>query len=345
MSDQFATVNGERAQSLSVTFPYQGTWSADVLMAQGIPVERAVTIKIGDMVLNGTAIRMASFAGSRGLRVVGGSGGWRKNLAAKGYGNITGVKLSSVINDAARESGEQLSTFTDRVLGTNWARENGPAERTLRFLAPGWWMSNDGKTHIEPRVQSAVSTQFTVNSWSGGKGKFEISTENISDWSPGKTFSAPTVPETQVVNSMTVEMTNDGKLRLGVLNGSSSNRMLDDVRHIVRDEISSLSYSGIWEYTLFAGTLTTCELQSTTSQMPDLGSVPYASGLMGEQVVPAPGSKCRVVFLNSDPSRPVVIGIDGSPSLIKIQNGIRPLAATGDVAGVFPIVGTAPFLV
>lgn len=342
----FATLNGQRVISASVTIPIQGTWSADVVLSSDTTTPTSVTLAIADITLVGTAFRTAAFSGSRSLRLVGGAAGWRKTLPAKGYSSPAGVRLKSVLDDAARESGETMAPYADATIGSFFTRDRQPAERVLRSLAPSWWMGLDGETHIEARPSGAITSPFTVTSWSGGKGQFEIATEKLSDWMPGRSFTSPTVTTAQTISTTQIQVDNAGKLRLTVLNTrGTGDRLLDHVRSIIRDELASLVFSGVWEYELALTEGDTVDLVSTDSRVPNLTKIPLRSSVMGEKVTPAPGGKCLVAFVNSDPSRPVVLSIDGAPlvaeigaTVTKIGNGAVPLAAAGDFAGPFPIV-------
>ncbi len=82
--------------------------------------------------------------------------------------------------------------------------------------------------------------------------------------------------------------------------------------------------------------------------MPAITKCPMMAGLLGEIVTPTPGSKCRVVFVNADPTRPECIHIEGTPLLtqidattfVKIGAGAVPAIKAGDLAGIFPCVPT-----
>ncbi len=327
------TLNGSRVISGTITFPYYGPWVADLILASSEDIGTSVTLVAGDLSLKGTVVRQATFANSRSARIVGGAAGWRKSLPSKGYSHEAGVKLSSVLGDAA------LALDADRVVGTLYAREEAKAERVLNLELGGkWWIDSGGATQTKARDSSAVVTPFTVIAWSGGKGQFEIATESIASWQPGKSFSSHVVPSPQVISSVTIEGTNEGKLRLHVLSTNGDlERLRVDIRSLIRAEIASLSYSGVWEYTIESGDNKTVDVTPTDKRMPPITKCPMMPGLMGEVVTPTPGSKCRIVFVNSDPTRPECVGIIGSPMKIEIAGPIPTQAAArfGDaVSGV-----------
>lgn len=339
------TANGMRVTSASVTTPYYGTWSADIALAEANEIADAIVLVVGDLTLKGTAIRRGSFAGSRTVRLVGGGAGWRKAIPAKGYSHPAGVKLSSVLGDAARESGERIQIATDRTIGTHYSRDafEAKAERVLKILLDDkWWMDPAGVTQTKDRASDAIVTPFTVISWTASKGQFEIATETIAPWQPGRTFSAPNAPGMHTISSVTIDADNEGKLRLHVLTTDGAvERLRTDMRALIRSELAALSCFGVWEYTIATGDSSRVDVVSSDPRLPDLTRVPMSPGLIGEVVTPTPGSKCRIVFVNGDPTRPECVGIEGSPILISIAGGVLPAAKLGDFAGPFPIAATA----
>ncbi len=341
------TLNDDRVVSGSITIPFYGTWSADVILASAENLTSAgdaASLVVGDLTLIGTVIRKASFAGSKSARIVGGAGAWRKDLPAKGYSHPAGVKLSTIVGDAASESGERITGLQDRTLGSHYAREGSkPAERILNLLLGGkWWVAPDGVTHLDERDASPIVTPFTVAAWSGGKGQFEIASESLKPWQPGRTFTSPTVPMVQTISSVTIDVDNEGKLRLHVMNTDGAvERLRTDLRAIVRAESPTLNYAGVWEYTIDTGDDTTVDVVSSDPRMPSLTKVPMMPGLMGEVVTPTPGSKCRIHFVNQDPTRPECVGIIGSPLKVEICNPLPTQASArfGDPASSVAITG------
>ena len=219
----YATLNGGRVVSAHVEIPYYGTWTADVTLAADTVLAAEDVLTIGDLSLKGFVQRVFDFAGSRTCRLVGGYGGWQKTIPAKAYLLPSGVPVSMVLGDAAQECGEQwgtldLSSYASGVLASSWVRERAAAQRVLRLLAGAlWWVDGTGATRLAPRASTAIGSAFQAIKYSGGRGRFEIATETIGDWMPGRTFSSPTVPTPQTVSLSSVDVTNDGTLRVVVL--------------------------------------------------------------------------------------------------------------------------------
>ena len=345
------TVNGKRVVSGSITFPYYGAWTADLEIDTPTAISDAVTLVIGDLTVRGTVIRQAVFSDDLSARIVGGGAGWRKTLPARGYSHAAGVKLSSVLSDAARESGESIVVSPDRVLGLHYTRDEAKAENVLDLLLDGeWWIDTSGVTQMVARSASRIATPFTVISRSGARGQLEIATESISQWQPGRTFTASTVPDVQTISSVTIEATNEGKVRLHVLTvDSARERLRSDLRSLIRAELAALTYAGEWEYVIASATSSTVDATPTDDRMPPITKCPMRPGLMGETVTPTPGSKCRIVFVNQDPARPECVGIVGTPVLtvidastfVRIGAGLVPAIKAGDLAGgIWPCVPT-----
>lgn len=221
----FATLgvdpNVARATKLRVSIPYYGAPAADVVLADSTAVPSQSQLVIGDLTMQVAAHRMASFAGSRSARVVGGYGGWAKTLKARDYYSTGNVLLSMVLRDAATEVGERVAIDVDRNLGQKFVRFQAPAGRLLRQLGGElWYIDVAGVTQVGPRKNTAlIASDFDLIQWSGKTGQFTIATEKISDWMPGRTFMGRTVSGTYQVQHTSIEQDNDGKLRVVVLGG------------------------------------------------------------------------------------------------------------------------------
>jgi hypothetical protein len=219
MSDQYAALNGTRIVSGDVCIPYYGLWVADIVVADAIDLSTFCTLQIANLTLQGCVYRTAAFSGSRSARIIGGYGGWRKRLPYQSYNNPNGVKKSMVLRDAASIVGEQINTGTDITLGKFWVRESCIASEMLRLLVgETWYVDETGITQTSPRTNTAsITSDFTVESWSGDKGRFDIAAEDVASWLPARTFSNANVTTPQKISMTNIHMSNEGKLRLNVL--------------------------------------------------------------------------------------------------------------------------------
>lgn len=346
-------LNGKRITSLMLTVPQYGAWIADVSLAEATAVDASVELIVGNLTLRGTVVRAADFGGTQTARLVAGGNGWGRVIPELGYSQSAGIQLSAVLADAARECGESIVVANDHTIGTTYLRLADPAERVLHLLAGGaWWVDNDGVTQTADRTTGRITTPFTVEHWYGGKGAFEIATEDLASWMPGRSFTAPTVTTEQTISMVTITADNDGKLRLSVLTTSgATDRMLHALRNIVRAETASLAYAGEWEYEIATATTTTVDARALAPGMPDVAGAKMIASLLGEEVLPTPGSKCRIHFINRDPTRPECVHIEGSPltasiggSATSIELGPLPLPLANAVPTLAGFAGIAAYI-
>jgi hypothetical protein len=213
MTAEFATVNGVRILSGSILFPLYGAWVGDVVLETPDDIAPNLTVIIGNLTLTGFAFRMAPFAGSRLVRMVGGFGGWRKPLPPKQYQNPAGIAVSLVLGDAAMEVGERVSVPTDGILGTNFVREAAPASRVLRQLAGANWHVT--QVAVWPSV--AIVSDFQVIDFKAGEGRMTVATEDYASWLPGASFASTFIQGTYDVDAVMYVFDREGTFRMEVL--------------------------------------------------------------------------------------------------------------------------------
>jgi hypothetical protein len=194
----FADINGNAVVRARLTIPFTGIWHADVLLAKALDVSGPQVLTIDGQPYNGTVIRAIDFAGARGVRLVGGMGGWRKQVSAKQYSNPIGVLLSTVLLDVALSVGEVVAIATDGPIGkTAYFRTADAASRVLDdTLGDAWWMDPLGIVQTLPRPTLPILSPFVATEVRGASGIYEIATEVSSDWTPGRAFLGPTVSGT-----------------------------------------------------------------------------------------------------------------------------------------------------
>lgn len=138
-------------------------------------------------------------------------------------------------------------------------------------------------------------------------------------------------------------------------------RLWNSFRALVRAESPTLTFAGIYEYGIQAvhGTAPSatvdCSPTDTTIPLPPLVNIPMRSAVDGTTVTPTIGSNCLVMFVNADPSRPVVFGVDPISAMVKVQataeidisapavniaNGVLPAARQTDLVVAGPFMGT-----
>ena len=221
----FATYAGADIVSGSITIPYWGAISADVGFTVTDKVNLTDSLVVGDLNYKCTVFRSSEFGGSRTARLVGGYGGWRKNVTTQGYALSSGVLASLVLKDCANAVGEQIEVSVDRPLGQQWAREEAPASRTLKQIAGiEWWVDPSGVTHTGARtLTTQITSPFDVLSRTGGKGTITIATEVYADWTPGRTFLVPGSDTPVTISAVILTLGEGGKARLEVLTYGAEN--------------------------------------------------------------------------------------------------------------------------
>lgn len=315
MPGAFLSLNGARVTSGHVSIPYYGTWNADFMMPKGttgLTVGSAVKVTLGNLNLVGTVYRSAAFAGQLKVRCMGGAGGWQKTVTKQQYALDSGVQLSTVLKDLAMLVGETVNIANDSSLGSSFVREAASAGRILRQIAgPLWWVDITGVTQIAPaRPTSTISTAFQVVNYDGDRGLFEIATEDFLAWQPGAMFSNEVVTTPQTISLSTIDTDNNGVLRFTVLNvGPPTDRLIDDFRALIREEVEELTFLGVYEYSVQSSDGSTVDASPTADiPLPSLRKVPLRTGIPGSMVTPAVGSLLAVSFLNGDPTKAVVLG-------------------------------------
>ncbi len=215
----FSELNTIRVVEARVTIPSWGAWHADVTLEKEavIPPTAVATLTLGGLSLTCTPWRPpVTWQGRTMVRLIGGAGGWSSEIKAYPYKSTAGVKLKTVLSDAATACGETIVIGTDRVLGFHYEREKAPAQRLLNRLTPrAWWIGADGITRTGDRATSTIGSSFSVIDVKGAQGRIVIATETPADFVPGRTFQG-TLKASVTIGGVTHTLGKDG-LRTEVL--------------------------------------------------------------------------------------------------------------------------------
>lgn len=216
-SPLYFSANGIRVTAASLVIPYLGAAVADVTFPSSITLTAPVTLMVANLTLKLGILRQAQFAGGATARLVAGSG-WASTVPAKAYALASGVPLSMVMRDVAREVGETVNIAQDRTVGTFYVRQAGPAARMLEQLGtPLWWVDPAGVTQIGPRAPLSITSAATVADYMGGEGWLTVATEDLASWRPAAIFSSNTVTMPITVSATRIHTDNEGTLRIEVL--------------------------------------------------------------------------------------------------------------------------------
>ena len=193
-----STLAGLAVLELSLDLALYGPWTARCRLqnsTDGASVGKQAALVLGSLSASAYVYRSAVYASSTTAYLVGGKGGWGRELPAKPYVVPGAVKLKTVLGDAAKEAGEDLVlSLPDRTVGSFYMRQKGPASYVLKRLAPTWWCRYDGKTEVGARAADVVVSKFDVMDYDPALGKVTIASESPEDWLPGRMFSSPLLP-------------------------------------------------------------------------------------------------------------------------------------------------------
>lgn len=336
MSD--LTANGLAVLRGDLVLPRVGAWTADLIVdSESAPAtSSAVAIESpAGLRLVGYAERAQVIAGRVEMRVRGGAGGLARELAPVAYRPLGGVRVRTVLEDLARESGESISTRIEPSLLAEilpaWTRERGTTERAIRTLARAlgcsWRFDSDGGALLVRETWPAVDPDgVTVLREVATSDAVELGVDvPLPDLVPGVTWQGRRVSAVEA---------------FVVGNGVHRVRLLFETERaaIDRDAFAIKVGTPRWVETddrAFAVTyLARVVAQSTDlatidvelepdvdparRTMPGLVRVPLFAAVPGAVIeLRLDGSLqqfCLVTFINGDRAKPVVSGWLGSPN-------------------------------
>lgn len=315
-----ATINGNRVASAVVTIPPYKAWRATVTTVDAVVLSGAVTLKLGALELRGTITAGGSYVGASRYVLKAGAATWSMDLPERSYRSrpncAAGVKLSTVLADAARECGETLAAgYTDRTIGDAWTREAGPASDALAALVgnSSWWLAPDGQTHVEPRETGVVPPGYAVTSYDPATGLIELDTEAPEQMVPGRTITVRDAGEL-VLGTVTLELGDRLAVRAQTAAELQPDAIPYAIRLLVRAELARYAPAGLWEYRVVGvdGDYLDVEAVASAAGLPQSARVPARPGIPGASSDPVGGSIVLVTFLNRDRARPVVVGYGGA---------------------------------
>ncbi len=354
-----ATLNGNKVIELRSTIPAWGASYHDVTIDVQVTLSGSVTLKVADAtfrctVLSGGPALVGSF-----YRLVAGSAGWGKTLVKRSYANDAGVKLSTVLGDAASEAGEQLDAATvDNTvrLGPAFVRPAGPACRILEIVAPNaWYIGEDGKTRLGQRAKSTLSTTIQATSLVDlARGTVTIASDAIVTLLPGLQVKGLDIVDVEHEMSAKAGL----RSKLWGRRSGGNDRRLAAWRAIVDQLDPDRMFRAIYEYRIVSQSGNRLNLQPVrvSTGMPDLLRVPVRPGVPGTNAVYLAGSRVVVGFVDADPSRPSVLSFedpDGSgfvPTSVSLAGGGPAVGRVGDAIQISvaewnaasPVAGSSP---
>lgn len=307
-----ATLSGHRVTSAQVHIPAWGCWYAEATIDGEVELSGKVELVLADLKLSGCILSGSVSNGRAAYRIVGGSGGWGKTIARRSYANDAGVRLATVLVDAAADAGETFDVSTvaqaDRV-GPAYARPEEPAVRLLERLAPGaWYIGEDGVTRLGRRPLTPLSVPATRTQIDRARAKVVLATSSIASIVPGVVVDG--IESVDVLHEIGAE----GGLRStvwGAVDGGSS-RAATAMRDIIEQLDPERRFRGVTEYRVVTieGKRVNLQPVRVSTGMPDLRRVLARPGVPGAYGMALLGSRVLVGFVDSDESRPYVASFE-----------------------------------
>lgn len=319
MTRPWATLGGERLTTGRVYVPGVGVWYAEVEMEGAPSLSGRQTLVLGNLQLVGTIDETESGTSEMvaGYRLVGGGGGWSRVLPARSYHSDSGVRASTVAEDAAREAGETLGTFSpgSTMVGADYVRGSAPGNVTLADVAGGvpWWLDFDGVTHVEARSEiEAERGTYEVQTVAPEKRLVTLAVDDLTRVGIGSILTER-LDAPMVIRSMEIEIDGSGSVRVHAWCGAPSTSESLGPRSLrsIFEHIASDRLLGVWTYQVVRqGTDGRLELQPVerSAGLPDIGPVAVWPGIAGASAEVRPGTQVLVEFLNGDRRKPLVRG-------------------------------------
>src|SRR5512138_2924262 len=194
-----STLNGATVKTLELRYPEFGDWTADMTLEAGASPARGarVTLIVGDLVLPGVVERAGDDAPDRPHVVVVGAPGWAELIASPlSYQSDAVVRLSAVLKDLSRASGQPIEQPPDADIGGHYeviaASPGDPTryrdaldELAEEGLLPPWRVDPDGVTRFGARAGVAVASRATELRKGSGVGRMVYGLNSPRAFLPG----------------------------------------------------------------------------------------------------------------------------------------------------------------
>ena len=335
-----ATLAGHVAIRASLHIPAWGVPWADVELGTAVTISGATTLVIADLTLACTVVSGGPSGGRSRYRIAGGAAGWGTELPALGYATDLGVKVSTVVEDAARLAGETLdaSTVPTTRVGPHYVRAEGPAARVLEQLVPeAWYVGGDGVTRLGRRAAVALSVSAVRGTFDIARSTVTLAASSIATILPGVIVDG--IEAVDVLHEVDAECGLRSTIWGTGSNGTS--RRISAMRKLVESMLPDYLYRGLTEYRVVTQEGERLNLQPVRVSlgMPSLRRVKVRPGLPGCRADIALGSLVLVGFVNADAARPVVVSFEDAespgflPSILELAGGGSAVARVGDTAG------------
>lgn len=324
----FAHIGGVVITKLRLVAGSTGPWVAHVELEEDADFEGPVQIVIGERSLEGTIAPQDSgaFGLQRRLTVIGGGGGWGREVGERDYQNDAGVKARTVVDDAAREVGETIGDFAPEAsrIGGHYSREAGLASRVLEEAigSAHWWVDFDGVTHVGQR--SEVEADPELYQVLHFEPRTKIATLGVNDplaVVPGSRIQ-DTLDAPQTVRDTVLHLQPESMKVVAWCGASGRARAVAAFRGLV-GRMTDTRDHGRYEYRVvsMAGDRANLQPVNKSDGLPDLLPTDLVFGLPGMEAQLTPGSQVLVGFAGGRRTQPFVSHYKGkgSPAYVPVS--------------------------
>lgn len=296
--------------------PWQGAWIADCEVDLGadqpLPTGRQL-LTIGATTLSGTVDpRGTGRSGENAsVRLVAGAGAWDTVVSKQDFANdaSAGVKSTQVLDATAAQIGEVVLDPTPVSYGPQFTRREDRAVKVLDGRQ--WYVDAQGVTNVAAWPPSTLADTSDVLEYAPTSRSAVISTDEIV-W-PGTVitdsrFGKLTVRDIEHVFDKT------GSRHVAWCDDAPISR-IGKLLEAIGQEFDGDQWLKLYRYrVVIVGTDLRLQLQgsSPTVSVPDMLPLVVWPGLPGMHSKPTPGTMVLVAFLEGDPSKPAIVGFDGS---------------------------------
>src|SRR5262252_4327925 len=332
--DAYLTCNGQHLTALHVDVANIGPWIAELDFESAPNVSGRVEIHAGSLVLSGTVRPelAGEYVEQRRCVVVGGAGGWSRQVGRKQYHNDAKIKARLIADDAAREVGEVIADFApaSERIGVDYVRSAGVASRVLeQVIGDGvaWWVGYDGRTYVGPRpaVPLALEAQCDVLGYDPRNRVLTFGVVDPGVVQIGSVINQSPLTEPQTVREFALYITADSTRVVAWVGGSDAQRgRLAGLLEAIARRATDAPIFGKYRYRVVTqrddGRL---ELQAVRREagLPDLKPIRVWPGVAGAAADLTPGAEVLVEFIEGDPQQPIVThfaGVDG-PGFVPVS--------------------------
>jgi hypothetical protein len=356
MSDRFTHVNGYGLTGCALHAGNLGPWFADCDFEEAPELPSGpVTLTIGALTAVGTVQPSSdgTFGLQRKCRIVGGAGGWSRQVSPRSYSSDAGVKVRDVVDDLAREVGETIGTFlpASERLGAAYARcavdRSLTAATTLEDVIGGvpWWVGFDGLTHVGPRPAAPLdSSAYELLAFDARHQVATLAVDDPSRVTIGRVLEDPRLSGAVTVRAIELQVSGAAgrrelRIKAWCSSAPSGRSKLAGLLESIAQRSTDQRLFGKWRYRVIRMRAERVELQalSRASGLPDMVSVHMAPGAAGWHAELTPGAEVLVEFVEGDRSQPVISGFAGKngqghvPASVTVMGGSLPAARQGEI--------------